>query len=999
MRRALLGLVVLVAGLGACTEGGTVPTTTTSVSTETSQPGADDAPLYLMLMWHQHQPLYPKDGDGVITRPWVRVHATKDYLDMVAMFDDHPDVTATFNLTPALLVQLEELSSGAKDAYWVASEIPADELTNEEKTFIASRFFDVNPKIVARFPRLQELADERARSGVDGVVATWSAGEFRDLQVLFNLAWTDPDYLAAEPLATLVAKGRDFEEGDKAVVFEEHLRIIREVIPAHSRLWDEGRIEITTTPLAHPILPLLADSALALVGDPAAVMPRDRLREVADADLQIGLGLETAGRLLGQTPQGMWPGEGAVAQEVMNLFSKNEVSWLATGEDVLAQTLELGSFERNTNDTVLDAETLYRPYSVRVNQREPVAMFFRDNRLSDMVGFEYSGMDGGVAARDFMSRLAAIYESVDTVGATESGNPVVVSVILDGENAWEHYDNDGKEFLHSLYEELARADWVETITPSRYLERFGEPAELTDVYPASWFQPNFATWIGEDEEATAWDYLTRVRQDLRRAEQSGTVTDDDLSAALEAMLFAEGSDWFWWYGADQDSGDDGYFDTAFRELLGQVYDAIGTERPEFLAVPIIPQVAVDPERTPDDLLTIDVDGTVEPAWDGAGVYEAADLRWAFDKTSLYLLYLGEESEVGSVYLGAPQGAKTPTDVTGEVLGFGATQVVLMESDGPMLCRPILDRSLQECPSLQWGQGDGVIEIAVPLEELGAIEPGDVLYAKAEVADQLLPASGPMAFQIPDISDVEVLLSVSDPTGDDHGPGTYTYPTDSVFVPGSFDLTSFSVGSEGEDVVFDFEVASPIGNPWGSPSGLSLQTFDVYVDVDPGEATGARLALPGRNAALEPGHGWEYGLTIEGWYPALYTATNDGAIEETEPSLAVSVFADKGRVVVRLPASLMGGGDPAEWGFSVALLSQEGFPSSGVRRVRDVAPVAAQWVGGGAANDLSHTRIIDVAWPEEGTQETWLADYRSTSTGIDELAPDDFAQLPLLQVAP
>lgn len=998
MRRLGLCLVIMAFGLVACTEDD-IAATTTTVPPAQGTASESAPPLYLMLLWHQHQPLYPKDADGVFTRPWVRVHATKDYLDMAAMLEEHPEVTVTFNLTPVLLLQLEELAEGAKDAYWVASEIPAAELSDEDKTFIASRFFDVNPKVIARFPRFQELADERARFGIDEVVDTWSSDDFRDLQILFNLAWTDPDYLAVEPLAGLVDRGQGFRETDKPVLFEEHLRIIREVIPLHARLWQQGRIEVTTTPLAHPILPLLVDTDLALVGDPTAVMPRDRLREVADADLQVRLGLETASRLLGQTPQGMWPAEGAVAQETMNLFSKNGVRWLASGEDVLAQTLGVGSFERDSNDTVLNAETLYKPYSVQVNQRDPVGMFFRDSRLSDMIGFEYSGMDGATAVQDFMSRLRAVYESVDTSSAVDEGQPVVVSVILDGENAWEHYENDGKDFLNGLYEELAGAEWVETITPSTFLDRFGEPAELRDVYPASWFQPNFATWIGEDEEARAWDYLTRVRHDLRRAEQSGSVSEDELSSAMEMMLFAQGSDWFWWYGADQDSGDDGYFDAAFRELLGQVYDAIGHERPGFLSVPIIPERAVEPDRSPDDLITIEVDGIPESAWDSAGEYRAAGIRWAFDKENLYLRFDGPVDRLAELYLGVPQGPKTATSTTGQVLGFGSTHVVLFESGGPVLCRPLVDRSRQECPALEWGQGTEMLELAIPLAELGAIETGDVVHAKIEVPDGLIPTSGPAAFQVPDVSDVTVLLEVTDPTGDDHGPGTYTYPVDSVFVPGSFDLTSFSVGTEGDEVVFDFEIASPIGNPWGSASGLSLQTFDVYIDLDPGEGTGARLALPGRNAALEQGNGWEYALTVEGWYPALYAANENGSIEETAPSMSVLVFGDRGRVVVRLPASLLGGGDPSLWGFSVALLSQEGFPAPGVRRVRDIGVVAEQWVGGGAANDVSHTRIFDVAWPEQGVQETLLSEYTSTTTSVDDLDPDDFALLPMLRVRP
>ncbi len=270
------------------------------------------------------------------------------------------------------------------------------------------------------------------------------------------------------------------------------------------------------------------------------------------------------------------------------------MEWVATGEDVLAPSLGLGSFTRDENDTVQEADLLYRPWLGVPRRNEPVAMFFRDRVISDLVGFQYSGTPADEAAADFMGRLQAIKDRLAAEGAT---GPHVVSVILDGENAWENYPNDGIDFLRALYGALNEADWVRTVTPSQYLEAFGDRVEaLDEVWPGAWFSSNYATWIGEPEEATAWDYLWEVRDDLSRFERSGDVNPEALAAAYEKMLFAEGSDWFWWYGADQSSGNDDYFDTAFRELLGQVYDALGQERPAFVSVPIIPETPVLPDQ-------------------------------------------------------------------------------------------------------------------------------------------------------------------------------------------------------------------------------------------------------------------------------------------------------------------------------------------------------------------------------------------------------------------
>jgi alpha-amylase/alpha-mannosidase (GH57 family) len=929
--------------------------------------------IYVNLMWHQHQPRYPLDENGVVTRPWVRVHATKDYYDMAALVEEFPDLRVTFNLTPGLLLQLEELGNGTKDIYWATAEVPAAGLTDEHKKFLMERFFDTNPQIIARFPRYQELADKRtAAGGFSAPITTFDEAEYRDLQVLFNLAWTDPSFLAVAPLDALVARGRDFAETDKTTLFDEHLRIINEVIPIHQRLWEAGQIEVTTTPLAHPILPLIADTSLASVGDPAALLPADRFRQVKDADLQVQAGLEVAERLLGARPTGMWPGEGSVAELVMWLFSKNDVEWVATGEEVLANSIGIGSFNRNSTEVVEQADLLYRPRLADVTNREPVAMFFRDGRISDLIGFEYSGTPANEAADDFIGRLEAIRAQLATIDPNPE-RPYLVSIILDGENAWEHYPNDGIDFLRALYGKLTGTAGITTITPGEYLERFPDPEVVSEVHPGAWFQPNFATWIGEPEEATAWDYLFAVREDLAAAERSGDHDQATLDAALQAMLFAEGSDWFWWYGADQDSGDDGYFDRAYRSLLRNVYLELGEQPPAFLDVPIIPQVPIAPDRTSGELATIEIDGTFEDLWanQGAATIDGVEFGWAFDKDNLYLRGTGLPAPI-SLYLGTPQGKKVATAIDGSVLGYGATVRIDIAVGGLTCISPadVVDSCINELTTVTRGDD---FELAVPLAVLGALEPGDNLLLKvATAAGELVPVQGPIPVQVPDISNIEVALAASDPNDDDHGPGTYTYPTDAVFTAGSYDLTRFEVGTEGDDVVFTFEVFARIENPWGSPRGLSVQTFDVYIDTDPGAGTGAQELIDGRNAALAAGNGWEYGITLEGWDPAIYVAEADGTTTETKPSFGVAVFGDKGKVQMRIDRSLFADGDLADWGYAVAVMSQEGFPSPGVRRIRDVG-TGGQWQLGGAPPGDGHTRIIDVIWPASGESEPLLAE--------------------------
>jgi alpha-amylase/alpha-mannosidase (GH57 family) len=1017
MRRLLIPLIILAFIAGGChsaneaTTSSTATTAapTTTAATTTTEAGLDPEGFYLMLMWHQHQPLYPKDADGVVTRPWVRVHATKDYYDMAALVEDYPNVRVTFNLTPTLLLQLDELSNGTKDIYWVLSEVPAADLTEEQQQFILQRFFDTNSRVVSLFPRYRELQQMR------DAATTFAEQDYRDLQVLFNLAWIDPSFLAQEPLASLVAKGSGFTEEDKQTLFDQELQIIQGVIPLYARLWQQGNIEVSTTPLAHPILPLIADTSVASVGDPTAILPTNRFNEIDDALQQVRRGLDTAQQLLGTRPVGMWPGEGAIDQYVIPMFSGNGVQWIASGEDVLAPSLGLGSFTRDANDTVQEADLLYRPWLGVPQRNAPVAIFFRDRVLSDLVGFQYSGTPADQAADDFMNRLQAIKDRLTEEGAA---GPHVVSVILDGENPWENYPNDGIDFLRALYQRLNDADWVRTVTPSEYLAAFGDQVQgLDSVWPGCWFSSNFATWIGEPEEATAWDYLWETRQDLHRAQEAATASADALEAAYTTMLFAEGSDWFWWYGDDQSSGNDEYFDAAFRELLGQVYDALGQERPAFVGVPIIPATPATPDRAASgEPLSVTIDGVVAPnEWDGAQAYflddQGGGIFVGFGAEGLHLLLVSSPTlpdvQGFDLYLGVPGSHDTRgTTLGGQLLGFGASQMYRWTTaDSTALLPaatlpPLGSDEVSFGDPLAVGAGEGRVEVTIPLTDLGALEAGDRVTfrlvprnAGGEVA--LLPAAGPGSVQVPDISNVDVFLDAPDPTGDDHGPGTYTYPFDAVFTAGSYDLTDVAFGTEGDDLVVTLQILGSIANPWGSPNGLSVQTFDIYIDQDPGASSGARMMIDGRNAALEAGNGWEYGITVEGWQSAIYVAAADGSTQETTPTFRVIVLGDKGKVIVRIPLDLLGGGDPSLWGYSVALLSQDGYPSGGVRRVRDVLPAAEQWrIGGGPATGVTHTRIMDLLWPEEGVQEAVLSAY-TPAASVEDLTPDQFAQIPLL----
>ncbi|MBG0770520.1 MAG: glycoside hydrolase, partial [Anaerolineaceae bacterium] len=971
--------------------------------------------------WHQHQPLYYQDADGIYTRPWVRVHATKDYLDMAQKVAQYPDVHVTFNITPSLIRQINDLAEGAKDIYWVLAEKEVSELTTDEKQFILERFFDANwTNIIALYPRYQELLDKRggtSEEAIQAALTNFTDQDFLGLQVWFNLAWFDPTYLAEEPLLALVEKGENFEQADKQIVFDRALEIIQEVLPYHAELQREGQIEVTTTPYAHPILPLIYNNQLALVGNPSAEMPEKTFAYPEDAVAHLDLSVEMYEENFGTSVRGLWPGEGAVAEEIIPLVAEAGYTFMQTGEPVLAKSLGIDSFTRDSEGYVQEADLLYRPYYVTDDDGNQVAMFFRDWTLSDKIGFDYSEMSGEAAAQDLVGHLEQI--QADFLESGTAG-PHIVSIILDGENAWENYAGDGNDFFNALYQQLSDSEVLQTVTPSEYLEMFPEQQTLDYLFPGAWFSANYDTWIGEEEEAIAWDYLATTREDLAAYESGAEYTaEENLAQAFDFMYLAEGSDWFWWYGADQDSGQDSYFDEGYRALLAGVYDSLGVEVPAFVSVPIVQAAAVQPEVAFTGLSTPEMMAAVEdPAWETAAYYPVAGesavsgFYITMDEDNLYLRVDStaniSDQQIG-FYFSAPnvEGGKTAFALDSEmVLQFFANSLLQWDgSAGTLDLYSLTDSAwtLSQAGVGTAAAGEGLAEFKIPLESLGGLNVGTYLKFGVVVGPEqdVFPTGGPARMLIPSLGETTMILEVQDPVGDDDGPGSYLYPTDGVFADSVFDVDRFSVGSDGINLVFTFDFVGPVANSWNSSNGLSVQTLDVYIDTDPGEGTGARILMPGRNAALEEGNGWEYAIWAEGWTPQVVMVDPDTLEPKqyTEATGGMTVVVDtaNNQVVVRVPLSYLPEGDPADWGYAAAVLGQEGYPTEGVWRVRDVSTYPAQYLFGGGTADSNHTRIIDLILAEGQmpNQEEWLANYPSITGSIDAMTADDFDQIPLL----
>jgi alpha-amylase/alpha-mannosidase (GH57 family) len=538
-----------------------------------------DKPLHVVFLWHMHQPFYKDPMTGRYRLPWVRLHGTKDYLDMVEILDEFPAIKQNFNLVPSLLEQLTDYcENGATDTYLETSRKQASELDAEERRFMLENFFLAHwDNMIGLFPRYRELLVKRGTHPAGSELARTSRyftdQDFLDLQVLFNLCWVDPLFRTKDPLlSALCRKGRNFTEEDKRMLLEKQMEILGRIISAYRQKAAEGRIELSCSPYYHPILPLLCDTDVARVSMPEVRLPGQRFRHPEDAVKQVRSGIEYFEETFGFRPAGMWPSEGSVSEEVLRIVSREGIKWVATDEGVLANSLRKKL--RDASGEITEPGLLYRPYMFN-----DVSIIFRDRVLSDLIGFVYSQWDAARASQDLIHRLLGIRETLP------SGGRYLVPIILDGENAWEYYKNDGRDFLLRLYEGLSREERLKTVTVSGSIGENGSGERLGGLFPASWINADFGIWIGHEEDNTAWEYLGHVRDKLEEFEKRNPGTPTE--AAWKAIHVAEGSDWNWWYGEDHVSETQEEFDELFRLNLMDVFREMGTEVPEWLFVPVL----------------------------------------------------------------------------------------------------------------------------------------------------------------------------------------------------------------------------------------------------------------------------------------------------------------------------------------------------------------------------------------------------------------------------
>ncbi len=521
--------------------------------------------LYLAFIFHMHQPYYKNLLTKESEVPWVRLHGTKDYLDMVEVLEKYPSIHQTFNLVPSLIEQVEDYVNGTvKDRFLELSFKPASQLSSEEKQFLLAHFFSIyKDKVIAVHPRYYDLyLKHQAKK-------EFLEQDYLDLQVWFNLAWIDPSYRQSmAQLRALVSKARFFTEEDKQAVLRCQAQILKEILPGYRKYMASGQAEVILSPFYHPILPLLCNTRTAKEANVKAVLPKINFSYPQDAKSQVDSAVGLYKEKFGVPPAGMWPSEESVSEHILPFVLQAGIRWIVADEGLLFKSLK-----KKKRDTGL----LYQPHLLKRKDGD-LNIVFRDRNLSDMIGFEYYKWKTEDAVNDFMKHLANIEKAF-------KGKDPLVTIAMDGENAWEYYSNDGHDFLELLYQEMSKADFLKAVTVSEYLAKFPGRRQIKHLAAGSWINGDFSKWIGNPYKVRAWEYLALARQELETWSAKDQSTDAPAKElAWKQMYILEGSDWYWWAGEDYP----GYFDRLFRTHLANFYRIIGKEVPAYLNKPLEP---------------------------------------------------------------------------------------------------------------------------------------------------------------------------------------------------------------------------------------------------------------------------------------------------------------------------------------------------------------------------------------------------------------------------
>ncbi|MDE0574470.1 MAG: hypothetical protein OSB32_02675 [Candidatus Poseidoniales archaeon] len=1002
----------------------------------------DDA-LNLAIVFHQHQPYYKNKLTGMVEMPWVRVHAMTEYVDSPGILSG-TDTKVTYNLVPSFIEQLLDYSeNGVLDVHtdiarrsWNTDGYPnatALELhTMQFQSFWNSGWiYNVSAEdsrvgwvypSSQRYSELYDLTMHNLKPATIMDDALLSAQDFLDLQVLWYLYQFSPSYVQGNYNAThhdqglinLFMQNGQYSQSNLTYVLDAQESHMSNILPMYSELAASGQIELTTTPYYHPIMPLLMMDGWTF--EDGIRVNKDSWPDDVTNHLQTGMDLFE--EELGFRPVGMWPSEQSVSPAMVQPVADVGIEWMVTDELNLEESTDMSG---DTIDVSV-ASNLATPWMV-----DDVAVVFRDRVISDRIAFQYGSMTPEAAVSDFLAYCDDIRQQLLEEGKDPSEH--LLTVALDGENwmfmsDFQHHDN-GRPFTEEWFSRLTSHPTVVTTTPGEFLEKNITLPEIDVIGTGSWIDGTLSTWAGEAEESLAWQRIVEARQTLV-AFETDNPEHPGLADAWESLYISEGSDWYWWYGLDQDSGYDEMWDVLFKVHLSNIYRAVNLDLPPYLqdlwTNPALPEIPYS------GIIEPMIDGIALPGeWDGAAMYDADIDDELLDIESFHLGY-----DASNVYVRIDLGS-TPTDwetmdmmaipdlsiyfmqpnainfnevetnfrtyYGNTILGFPAKNMVSFNfgelwEDGRAKF-DIFEAKGKIGENERWnlaGQSilggcavDDVFEFQIPWSDIGlaprystrvkVVTSWRNSYAYGDGIDAEVAPPAPAEMIMPDLEEWVTLLDVDDAIGDETGDGDYTYPLAGDFAPGSglFDITHFKVSQSEWNARFEMTFAE-MTDYWGLANGFSHQIVQIYVDQ--GETTYGRTELlDGAYAVTHDDWAWEVAVSATG-EPGAVKSVSASTGETSAKGIEVSSNKESKTITITVSKSVIGANIP-DYRFIIVAGSQDGF---GIGKWRDVDTDAKTWrLGGGDDPSPVDGRnydpnIIDMVLDNTTDQATMLGSY-------------------------
>ncbi|MBQ8167801.1 hypothetical protein IJZ97_00070 [bacterium] len=597
--------------------------------------------LSIAFYWHMHQPVYQLTPDGDFLMPWVRLHAVKDYLDMVEILAKFKNLKLNFNLVPVLLDSIIDYAeNGMHDIHSRLTVSPMNMLSDDAKLFIINNFFDANYQSMIfpyeEYNRLYHKIQSNPEAGIN----IFTNQEYSDLMALFNLAWIDPTHKSKYPeLKKLYKKGKNYTDEDRITIIEIQRDIMRQIIPTYKKFLEKGRIEITTSPYYHPILPILLESKS--IKKTTDGFPQN-LKTYLDGKLQTKFALDRIEEIFGKRPRGIWPSEHCVGPKTLYMISSLGVDWTISDEGILSNSINF-EFIRDFKGHLEDPYHLVKSYNYKTKAND-IKIIFRDATLPNLISFEYPNHNPIAAANDLYDRIKVIQNKL----LSSPDKKHLLTIAMDGENCWENYMEDGLSFLKTLYTLIEEDESLETVLISDYMDSENHHKNLSKISSGSWINRNFKLWIDEPMKNLAWSYLKQVRHDFSMFVKKNPL-NPHIEYAKRELFICEGSDWFWWYGEPNDSGRDNIFDYIFREHLKNIYLYLGLKVPDYLDEPLT-AILTKPSRYPKGEFTPALGTKEDDAWLNAGCIDIPDgpvlresklfnrICYGYDKDNFYLRF-------------------------------------------------------------------------------------------------------------------------------------------------------------------------------------------------------------------------------------------------------------------------------------------------------------------------------------------------------------------------